>query len=199
MGKLGASLLNFIAKSFMANPSGMLIVTTVFGWVTASTAQIISIARNPKYTNEQKNFLLPQELSDAAINIGAFFAITTASKKFALKMFQTGKLVPKIVREYLNKNENLRKQVGKLDFNLDKYAKEDKLFPKNEYECCRDLFTTGVTVGAGILSSNVITPIIRNKMASNMQHTYINNKDVIEQELSKPVKLPLNKPTSMKI
>jgi hypothetical protein len=36
-------------------------------------------------------------------------------------------------------------------------------------------------------------------MASNMQHTYINNKDVIEQELSKPVKLPLNKPTSMKI
>ena len=67
-----------------------------------------------------------------------------------------------------------------LDFDLDEVLKQDRYFPKNEYYACKNFATTVATVGAGILSSNVITPLARNAMASKMQKNYINGKKQVE-------------------
>ena len=91
------------------------------------------------------------------------------------KLFSTGKFAPKAVKEYLERNKDLyAKKIGKLDFDLDEVLKSDKInFPKDEYYACKNFGTTLATVGAGVVSSNIVTPIIRNNMATKMQKNYI--------------------------
>lgn len=171
------SALNWIATNFRKDASKMLIWTGVASWTLSSLAQISAVLFNPKLSKEQKSFLIPQEFADAAVNIGSFFLVTQVAKKSVSKLFSTGKFAPSKVRKYLDKNKDLYgKKIGKLDFDLDEVLKKDNLFPKDEYWACKNFGTTIATVGAGILSSNIITPIIRNNMASRMQKNYINHK-----------------------
>lgn len=171
------SVLNWIATHFRKDASKMLIWTGVAGWTLSSFAQISAVLFNPKFDNEQKSFLIPQEFADAAVNIGSFFLVTQVAKKSVSKLFSTGKFAPSKVRKYLSEHKDLYgKKVGKLDFDLDEVLKKDTLFPKDEYWACKNFGTTIATVGAGIISSNIITPIIRNNMASSMQKNYINNQ-----------------------
>ena len=175
MSKPLESVLNWVFQSFSKDASKMLIYTGVAGWTLSSMAQIGAIWCNPKISNEQKSFLLPQELADAAVNIGSFFLITLSAKKLTQKLFSTGKLAPKSVRAFLDKNKELySEKIGKLDFNLDKVRKSNEEFPKEAYWAYKNFGTTLATVGAGVVASNVVTPILRNKMASNAQKKYIN-------------------------
>ena len=61
----------------------------------------------------------------------------------------------------------------------------------NEYESYKNFGTTLTTIGAGILSTNVLTPIVRNQFASNAQTKYVNYKN------SNPY--PMNYSNGMKI
>ncbi len=61
--------------------SKMLIWTGVAGWTLSSLAQVGAVLFNNKISNEKKSFLVPQEMADAAVNIGSFFLITQAAKK----------------------------------------------------------------------------------------------------------------------
>jgi len=169
--------LNWIAKSFSENPSKMLIWTGVIGWTTSSLAQIGAILFNPKLKNEQKSFLIPQETWDAMANIGMFFLITKGGQLFAQKLFETGKIAPKSVRNFLERNKDLYKdRIGKLDFRLDDVLKNPKLM--KDYKTYKSIGTTFTTVGCSILASNIITPIVRNNMASKMQNNYIQAKNI---------------------
>ena len=114
-------------------------------------------------------------------------------------MFSTGKFAPQKVRKFLNKHKDIYgKKVGKLDFDLDEVLKKDNLFPREEYWACKNFGTTIATVGAGIVSSNIITPILRNQMASKMQKNYIDNKNKYDNKITE-VKAPIIKSTNMKI
>ena len=178
MSKIFQGVLNWVAENFRKDASKMLIATGVAGWSLSSLAQIVGILFNPKISNEQKSFLVPQELADAAVNIGLFFVFTQVAKKTVSKLFSTGKFAPKSVRNYLNERKDLyEKKIGKLDFDLDEVLKQDMgNFPKENYWACKNYGTTLATVGAGVISSNIITPIIRNNMASKMQKNYLDMK-----------------------
>lgn len=171
------NVLNWVAKNFRKDASKMLIWTGVAGWTLSSLAQVGAVLFNGNISNEKKSFLVPQEMADAAVNIGSFFLITQAAKKMTAKLFATGKFAPKAVRAYLEKNKDLYSQkIGKLDFDLDEVLKKHSDFPKDEYYACKNFGTTLATVGAGIVSSNIVTPIIRNNMASKMQQNYLSKK-----------------------
>ena len=177
MPKPFKSILNWVADNFRKDASKMLIWTGVAGWSLSSLAQISAVLFNPKLSREQKSFLVPQEFADAAVNIGSFFLITQVAKRSVSKMFSTGKWAPKNVRKYLQTNNELYgKKVGKLNFDLDDVLKQDKLFPKQEYWTTKNFYTTLATVTGGIISSNIVTPIVRNNMASSMQKKYLNNR-----------------------
>lgn len=192
MPKIFNSMLEWIAKNFRKDASKMLIFTGVAGWSLSSLAQICGILFNPEIPNEQKVYLIPQEIADAAVNIGSFFLITQMAKKTVSKLFSTGKFAPKEVRKFLDKNKDLYgKKIGKLDFDLDEVLKKTADFPKDSYYTCKNFGTTVATVGAGILSSNIITPIVRNNMASSMQKKYIDEKKALEKQ-------PVKKNTSFK-
>ncbi len=192
MPKIFNSMLEWIAKNFRKDASKMLIFTGVAGWSLSSLAQICGILFNPEIPNEQKVYLIPQELADAAVNIGSFFLVTQMAKKTVSKLFSTGKFAPKEVRKFLDKNKDIYgKKIGKLDFDLDEVLKKTADFPKDSYYTCKNFGTTVATVGAGILSSNIITPIVRNNMASSMQKKYIDEKKALEKQ-------PVKKNTSFK-
>ena len=181
MAKPLESIVNWIATHFRKDASKMLIWTGIAGWTLSSLAQISAILFNPKLSKEEKSFLIPQELADAAVNIGSFFLVTQVVKRSVSKMFSTGKIAPQGVRNYLNNHKKLYgDKVGKLDFDIDKVFKGKNDFPIKEYWACKNIGTTAATVGAGIVSSNIITPIVRNNMASEMQKNYINQKKKTE-------------------
>ena len=115
-------------------------------------------------------------------------------KKITSKLFSTGKLAPKSLRTFFKKHDEIFKdKVGKLDFKVDDYIKKIDNFPKDEYYAYKNFGTAIATVGGGIFSSNIVTPIIRNEMASNMQKNYINNKKTFEK------KQPVIKPQGLRI
>ena len=168
-------ILNGLYNSFKKDSSRMLIYTGAAGWTLSSLAQVCGILFNPEISNEKKSFLVPQELADAAVNILSFILITQSVRSVASKLFSTGKFAPAQVRKYI-KDHNLMQKVGKLELDLDKIIELDKAFPKNSYYATKNLGTGVATIGAGIFSSNIVTPIARNLMASNMQKDYIARK-----------------------
>ena len=175
MAKPFQKCLEWVYKKFSENPAGMLITTSVIGWLLSMAAQVIAIAVNPKIKEEQKVFLIPQEFNDALVNIGAFLLITQFTKRIASHLFSTGKFAPKSVREYLNTNAKQYKgKIGNLDLNLDKVLEHAEPEVKRAYTSYKEFGTTAATVGAGIFAANIVTPLIRNKMASRVQKSYIN-------------------------
>ena len=174
MAKFPQNILKWVADNFHKDASKMLIWTGVAGWGLSSLAQICGIAFNKKISKEQKSFLIPQEIADACVNVGSFFLITQSVKSLVAKLFKTGKFAPASVRNYLQKNKKLYgDKVGKLDFSLDKVLKKQNDSTEDSNYACKNFYTALATVGAGVLSSNIVTPLIRNYSASKMQKTYL--------------------------
>ena len=164
-----------IYKHYKEDTAKMLVITGTLGWGLSSAAQTFAVAVNPKISKEQKNFLIPQTILDAIVNIGTFFMITLAAKKMVSKLCTTGKFAPQTVRNFLNNNKELYgDKVGKLSLNLDEVMKQAPKHVEKSYNTYKNYATTLGTVGASVLATNIVTPIIRNSGASNIQK-YINN------------------------
>ena len=165
-----------IFEKYSDNVGGMLIHTSIIGWIASSTAQVIGIANNKKYSKEQKSFMIPQEIADAAINIGSFFLITSSVKRLASKMISTGKLTPKDVYEKIHQYGDT-KNVGKYNFDLTKvhYYKEIE----DKYKSFRNFAESSAAVVGGVISSNLVTPVIRNNFASSNFSKYVLNPSLI--------------------
>ena len=168
--------LNWIYNTFKNDTSKMLIVTGSLGWILSSAAQICGILANPKISKEKKSFLLPQEFMDGVVNVAAFLGITMVTKQGISKMASTGKIATQSVRDFLNKNSIYKDKVGKLDFNLDKVLTENSELKKS-YDSYKNFVTTMGTIGASVLSCNIVTPLIRNATASRVQKNYIDMKN----------------------
>jgi len=184
MGNLFQKFLIKIYEGFHADTAKMLIYTSIAGYALSSLAQIAGIAFSSKFSNEQKSFLIPQESGDALANIGTFLAITTMTKKTVSKLFSTGKWGTKSVKDFLNNKPELAKQIGKLNFDVEKYLTNKALL--QDYKSCKSLGTTVATIAAGIVSSSIITPLIRNKLAAKRQKQYIANMQTYEK-FEKPI------------
>ena len=61
-------MLESFYNSIKKDSARMLIYTGAAGWTLSSLAQVCGILFNPEISNEQKSFLIPQELADAAVN-----------------------------------------------------------------------------------------------------------------------------------
>ena len=96
----------------------------------------------------------------------------------------------KNIFQYIPITAKFSERIGKLDFDLDKVLKQNPDFPKEAYYACKNFGTTIATIGAGVVSSNIITPILRNRAATKMQKNYIDAKTSKPNETT-----PNNKPT----
>ena len=180
-------------NKFSHGLGSMLIVTSAMGWALASTAQVFGIVKNNKYTKDEKNFLIKQEVADASLNILTFCAITTTLKNISRGLIDSGKIVtPKIANFCKKQNIDLSKPKASISkivnerlqntvSNIEK-AKTTGVGDINALRKQRNTLRTfqnktllplesGAevvgTLAGGILASNIITPICRNKIAAS--------------------------------
>ena len=153
-------------KNYGENPGKMLVHTGTLGWILSSLAQVGAVVFNDKISSEQKSFLIPQEIADAAVNIISFYLITNSMKSFGAKLVSTGKLRTKRIRNFLEKNE-LMGRVGKRDFNI---GELDNLGPlADHYKAFKNGVDVVTSTVGSIISCNILTPILRNEYASKRQ------------------------------
>ena len=153
-------------KNYGENPGKTLVHTGVLGWILSSLAQVSAVVFNDKISPEQKSFLIPQEIADAAVNIISFYAITSSFKNLASKLVSTGKHTTKPIRKFLSDN-GLKDSIGKIDFNIEKLPQYD--FIKSEYKPFKNGVDVVASTVGSIISCNIVTPIFRNRYASKKQ------------------------------
>lgn len=165
----------FMLKHYGENPGKMLVHTGTLGWILSSLAQVGAVVFNDKIPSEQKSYLIPQEIADAAVNILSFYVLTNSVKSFGSKLVSTGKLRTAKIKDFLEKN-NILDRVGRFNFDIADpltYGKNAKGINFGPYADSYRAFKNGVDVIASttgsIISCNLVTPILRNEFAANQQ------------------------------
>ncbi len=152
MGCIDKIRQEFVSWFDKDNNASFLFVTAALGWVLASAAQTVGLLRNKELTKEDKKFLVPQELADGAANIGMYALVTTNLMKGAEKICKPGKNGKPFIA--------LKDESGKiLDYasNIEQYAKTGRNLK------------TGAAILGGIISTCILTPIVRNAFAGYMK------------------------------
>lgn len=153
------------------DPAKMLLHTGAWGWILSSLAQVTGVVINDKISPDEKKFLIPQEIADAAINIISFYTVTRGATALGEKLVTSGKLITKPVRNFVVKAmetaEN-KVKLGEFSTNIEDIVKNDVDVKKAYYG-----FKTGVKVIASttgaVVSSNVLTPYVRNHIGADAQ------------------------------
>lgn len=187
---------NHMFKKFSSKPEKMITIGFALACASASIAQALAVTFNKKIPNEQKKFLVPQELTDGTINVLATLFITGAMGKYAIKCAQTGKIsTPKIRKMLEQLPESVKFTMGAPETNLNDIVTENtnSQFRKEFYKAYYD-FKAGVsilstTIG-GFLSGSLVAPIVRNEVAS-----YHQKQLSAKQEIQKPAQSYSNNKT----
>ena len=204
-----------IYQIFGESSGKMLLLTSIFGILASSIAQTGAILFNKKYTDSQKAFMVPQEMTEGLITVLSIFFITKPIQKFANKCFKSGKILSSEMVDYLKKNDLIEKR-GKADFDFSKSVKniienieksdafikatskqKESLLESHtkilqDYEIMLDATSAVATTFAAMTSSAIVSPLLRNHVASRFQAASLNKmKNQTEQEqisVSQPIK-----------
>lgn len=195
--KVAKNSAEFIYKHLGQSSGNMLLATTILGYTFSAIAQIFAIMNNNKYTTSQKAFMVPQEIGEYLVTASSLFLITFPTQKLTKKMVESGKIISKDTIKYL-KNNNLHKNIGKIDFNIEQEIKDvinkieisDKFIKSNTYDKERilsehklaldnyhltaDAASAIATTAASIATTAIAVPLIRNNFASRMQQPNVN-------------------------
>ncbi len=166
MANLFSNFKSVMYKNYGENPGKMLVHTGVLGWILSAMAQVSAVVFNDKISKEQKSFLIPQEIADAAINIISFYVITSSFKNLASKLVSTGKLSTVKIRNYIkSKVANPADYIGKLNTNIGKDFPEIK----EEFKAFKNGVDVVASTVGSVISCNIVTPLLRNEYAAQKQ------------------------------
>lgn len=193
-------LADYTAKHFSSSPGKMLLWTGTLGWILSSAAQITAIQLNKKTPKEQKKFMFPQEMADAVINIGCFFAITERCTTWGAKLVKSGRLTTPAIRKYLDniknpeivnkiKNNTLNIEKDLLDIKKGEKPKVSKEFEDNYNKLSNGVSFIASTTGS-VIGGNLLTPVLRNKYASARQKSSLEKDKMATIAVDRPV-LPM--------
>lgn len=177
-------------------PGKMLLIVGSMGWVFSSIAQVTAIVINNKIPEEQKKFLIPQEISDAAVNITSFIIFTRSFTKFGEKFVKSGKIATSELREIYKQKIIDGKSVNSLiskDFNIselhqitDKSHKDyNEKFSETYFKFADGVSFVSSVIGS-IISCNIVTPILRNKIAAYFQKQAIAQENMKSNNMVQP-------------
>lgn len=186
------SLVETVYKYFGNSSGNMILLTSIIGVALSSIAQTGAVLLNKNYSTSQKAFMAPQELAEGCMTIFSMLLITRPIQGLAKKYVSSGKILTTDMKKYLEKHSLLEKR-GNADFNLpqsvnnivekikisDEFVKasENKrnklLFEHtevlNSYDRTLDATSAIATTAGGILSTAIVSPLIKNLVASKYQ------------------------------
>lgn len=167
---------NFVTKEFQSwfdknNNANFLFITAAIGWILASAAQTFGIIQNKEIPDEEKKFLVPQEIMDGTANIGMYALVTTRLMKGAEKLAKPSKG---------NKEPFIRLKDAK--GNVLSYAKN-----RGEYAKMGRNLRTGAAILGGVVSTCILTPIVRNAFGAYVKkRVHIKNETMPEGQKKNP-------------
>jgi len=187
MGNMWQALKNKILTEYSKDAGKMIIHAGALSWFLSSLAQISVIVFNDKIPPEQKKFLIPQEIADAVVNVASFYIVTKALKDMGQKFVSTGKWSNKAIKNFIQ-GKNIK--LGDYSVNLETTFGKSEDFHKAYQPFKNGVAMITTTIGS-IISSNIITPIARNKFGANRQKAYIaNEKGKLDAMSPAPIVLP---------
>ena len=77
-------------NAFKEDTAKLMIFASVTGVVLAGLSNTLGIAINKKTSKEEKQFLLPMEITDSLMNLATFYASSAGAKKFAENLMDKG-------------------------------------------------------------------------------------------------------------
>ncbi len=95
-----------IYKSYSHDVGKALVHMGTIGWLFSALAQVTMIATNKNIEKKEKQFLIPQEIADGAINVGLFFTISKLIKDYADNLVESGKISLETTEQILSKFRN---------------------------------------------------------------------------------------------
>lgn len=174
----------FANKTYeLANkPGKMMLFVGATGWVLSSIAQVTAVVINKQIPDDQKKFLIPQEMSDACVNILSFILFTSKATSFGEGFVKRGKLATPTIKKFIMDNK-LAEKVGQKSFDI----KGESVFKNNpkfqeEYYKFADGVSFVSSVAGSIISCNIVTPLIRNKIASHFQKASLAREKELNQQ-----------------
>ena len=197
--------INWIYKHFEKGSGAMILVTSLTGMGVSTIAQTCAIIFNKKYTDKQKAFMIPQELTEGIINICSMLLITKPAQRFVRKLVKTGKIATKQTLQYMKENDLADKR-GAKNFDIGLFIKEkmSKLEGSEEfsslaqeeknkiltghldvldnYSVYADSISAITTTAGSALSLAVLAPLIRNSVAAKYQKVNMNRLQKHYQE-----------------
>jgi len=172
-------------------------VTGTLGWALSCMAYTGAILFNKGIPSDQKKFLVPQELADGVINVSLFWLITSKFNKIGQKLVNEGKVLPNALKERVLE---IRAKHGK-DLPLETFEKHLKESGHiGKFREFQRSFPALISITGSVIAANIVTPIVRNFVASKFQKKHIHNdapvlrpKTVISQQ-QRPTNIvkPLN-------
>lgn len=193
MANLARKALDKIIVASKTDDLGSLLnVTGTVGWAASAAAFTGAVALNEDIPKEQKRFLIPQEIADGVINCTLFFFGTKSANKWAKGLVRKGGILPKgldkVEKGAQKKVETLRNEllgnktfkdsvfkdgskVSVYDKMIDNLGGEDSKLGSH-MKNFSTAFTTLVSITGSAISMNLITPFIRNDVASRFQQKH---------------------------
>ena len=178
--------------------------TAVIAWALSSLAQTCAIFFNDKMPKKEKRFLIPQEIFDGLINATLFWFITSKAANFGKMLVLKKQVLPKSLTKLLDNFKPAGNDIGAMKDSFIGHIR--KVGTRTDVKTAQNAIEgMGVAVGiiGAIISNNIITPILRNKLAGMWQqreqekashHAPLNphfgNIDYNKYDFRKPLKAP---------
>ena len=181
-GKIFDKIKVWMYKEYGNNPAKLLVHTGSIGWILSSLAQVTAIGVNDKYSKEDKQFLIPQEIADGAVNVTLFYTLTAGCKQIAEKLFESGKVIvpntKKALQDGLKKHNIDMKTLQEYNIPVSKIMTDEQAL--KSFKNAKSGAAIIASLIGSVISSNIVTPIVRNYIASNFQKKSI-RRDKLNQ------------------
>ncbi|MEI8377903.1 MAG: hypothetical protein WCF95_05125 [bacterium] len=157
-----------------------LAVTGSIGWGLSCLAYTGALVFNKEIPSDQKKFLVPQELADGVINVGLFWIFTNEFNKKANKLVNEGKILPKALKDRVLE---IRKMNSGNIPPLETFEKHlEKSNDIGKFMEFKRSFPALVSITGSIIAANIVTPLVRNIVASKFQQTHVHHDIPLTQE-----------------
>lgn len=160
------------------DPAKFLKFTAALGWVLSCMAQVGAIVINDKIPTKEKKFLIPQEITDGIVNVSLFWFVTSKAESLGKIAVLSGRVmtdtIAKVDKKLLQKGAKLTlnsnpKELTSLYNEMRANINEVCPAGLKRFESFYKGFGTMVSLAGSVIAGNILTPIVRNKLAAVSQ------------------------------
>jgi len=191
-------------KTIRKNQSKFINATAAASFSLLCLGEAAAIKLNKKIPEDQKKFMIPQALSEGALNVGIMLSVSTLFRQIGSRLVTNAKVLPKDLPKDIKNPEILKKIIKTFDYNDLKHL-SNKGLTQDVFKRVKS-FHNGMTTLTGpfaglLIAQNVMIPIVINKFAAWYRENYykkhnFTDKTSMDLAVKKSNKFPAFKATT---